>query len=929
MKVLLIGSGPIVVGQACEFDYSGTQGCKALKEEGHKVILFNSNPASIMTDPENADKTYIEEMNVQVLAQIIALEKPDALLPTLGGQIALNLALEAWESGVLQRNNVKLIGLSYDAIKKAEDRKIFKNLMACIGLETPKTFKITSLDQINLIIKDMGLPLIIRSSYTLGGSGCYNIYTKEDLAKTCTNIFKTSSETIQVEEYLEGWKEYELEVVRDKNNNCIVICSIENIDPMGIHTGDSITVAPAQTLSDKEYQRMREAAFKILEAVGVETGGANVQFAVNPKNGRMLVIEMNPRVSRSSALASKVTGYPIARIATKLALGYTLDKIDNKLVGKSMPASFEPTIDYVVTKIPKFNFDKFLELSGILGTKMQSVGEVIGIGRNFQESLLKAIYALEIDHIDLKNEFDIKGLNKKLSDKTHHKILLIFKALYNNFPINQVHKKTKIDRWFLEQVHSIINCIKSLILSQESIYYAKRLGLSDKQIAETLNTTEEQIRSYKKSFDIKPTYKKIDTCAAEIRSASNYMYSTYEDECESMPTPKKKIIVVGSGANRIGQGIEFDYSCVHAVMAAKELDYETIIINSNPETVSTDFDVSDRLYLEPVTAEHILNIIELEKPMGTFFQFGGQTSINVLKRLSLYEVNVLGTQYEVVDLCEDRIKFKNFLSTLNIKQINSVTINREDEVLTTLEKINFPIIVRPSYVISGSSMKIIKDHNDLIQYLKETIKNVDLYPILAEEYLEGFKEIEIDGICDGRDVFIAGIMEQIEPVGIHSGDSSCIFPSFSIGENVESVVVEISKMIATKLKFLGLFNIQFAVQGETIYVIEVNPRASRTIPYLSKSLGIPLAKIATKSILGVSLNKQGVFGIKKSNHYFMKMPVFSDVLSQYNVKLGPEMLSTGEKMFIGKTFDNLIKKSKGLLVDPINLQINEAVQLSV
>lgn len=920
MKVLLIGSGPIIVGQACEFDYSGTQGCKALKEEGHEVILLNSNPASIMTDPENSDKTYIEEMNIQVLEKIIQLEKPDALLPTLGGQIALNLALEAWESGILQRNNVKLIGVSYDSIKKAEDRKLFKKLMESINLETPKTLKITELNQVDRIIENMGLPLIIRSSYTLGGRGCYNIFTREDLIRICTDIFKSGSKSIQIEEYLEGWKEYELEVVRDKNNNCIVICSIENIDPMGIHTGDSITVAPAQTLSDKEYQKMREASFKILEAVGVETGGANVQFAVNPNNGRMLVIEMNPRVSRSSALASKVTGYPIARIATKLALGYTLDKLDNKLVGKFMPASFEPTIDYVVTKIPKFNFDKFPKLSGILGIKMQSVGEVIGIGRNFQESLLKAIYALEIGDIELKSEFNTKDLSSKLLDKSHNRVLLIFKAFYNNITVNQVHKATKIDRWFLEQINNILNYIKGLTLSQKSIYNAKRLGLSDKQIAEILNTNEEQIRNYRKSLDIKPTYKKIDTCAAEFTSEANYMYSTYEDECESIPTNKRKILIVGSGANRIGQGIEFDYSCVHAIIAAKELGYESIIINSNPETVSTDFDISDRLYLEPITPEHVLNIIELEKPIGTFFQFGGQTSINILRDLSIQHINVLGTSYETVDLCEDRIKFKEFLEALDIKQINSVTINLDDEVNTKLEKITFPLIVRPSYVISGSSVRKIKNYKELQQYFDKLPKNDKIYPILAEEYMEEFKEVEVDGICDGENIFIAGIMEQIEPVGIHSGDSSCIFPAFSLSKEIEERIIMLSKKLASKLNILGLFNIQFAVKDSEVFVIEVNPRSSRTVPYLSKALGISLAKIATKSVLGISLVHQGVFDIKKPNFYFMKKPVFSEVLYKKKLNLGPEMLSTGEEMLVSSSLNNLIPVSKSVLVDLVPLQ---------
>lgn len=917
MKILLIGSGPIVVGQACEFDYSGTQGCKALKEEGHEVILLNSNPASIMTDPENSDRTYIEEMNIEVLKKIIELEKPDALLPTLGGQIALNLALEAWEAGILKKDNVKLIGVSYDSIKKAEDRKIFKDLMETIGLETPKNLEITKIEQIEQILNHIGFPLIIRTSFTLGGRGCYNIFTQAELIKTCTDIFKNGDKTIQVEEYLEGWKEYELEVVRDKNDNCIVVCSIENIDPMGIHTGDSITVAPAQTLSDKEYQKMREASFRILKAVGVETGGANVQFAINPQNGRMLVIEMNPRVSRSSALASKVTGYPIARIATKLALGYTLDKLNNKITGKTIPASFEPTIDYVATKIPKFNFDKFSDLNDTLGIKMQSVGEVIGIGRNFKESLLKAIYALEIGNINLSTIDD--ELCSKLSGKSHDRMLLIFKALYNNITINQIHNLTKIDKWFLEQIVGIINHLKELTLTQESIYYAKRLGVSDKQIAEKLNTSEDKIRNYRKSWNIKPTYKKIDTCAAEFNSAANYMYSTYEDECEAAPSTNKKIIVIGSGANRIGQGIEFDYSCVHAIIAAKELGYETIIINSNPETVSTDFDISDRLYLEPVTPEHVLNIIELEKPIGTFFQFGGQTSINILRNLHKIEINVLGTNYKTIDLCEDRLKFKSFLNKLNINQINSISINSKSEI-TKLKGMPFPLIVRPSYVISGSSVRKINSSVELEQYLAKLPKTSEIYPILIEEYIDGFKEVEVDGICDGKDVLIAGIMEQIEPVGIHSGDSSCIFPSFSLSTEVEKLITDISKKLAIALNIIGLFNIQFAIKDNKLFVIEVNPRSSRTIPYLSKALGISLAKIATKAILGVPLAKQDMLNTKKPVFYFMKKPVFSEVLHKNNISLGPEMLSTGEKMFIGKDIDSLLKKSNNILIEPVNLQ---------
>jgi carbamoyl-phosphate synthase large subunit len=920
MKILLIGSGPIIVGQACEFDYAGTQACKALKEEGHEVILLNSNPASIMTDPENSDKTYIEEINLLVLEKIIELEKPNALLPTLGGQVALNLALEAWESGILEKNNVKLIGVSYDSIKKAEDRKIFKDLMESIGLETPKTLYIKNLSQINQIIDDMGLPLIIRSSFTLGGKGCYNIFTKEDLIRSCSEIFKTGAQSVQVEEYLVGWKEYELEVVRDKKDNCIVICSIENIDPMGIHTGDSITVVPAQTLSDKEYQKMREASFKIVKAVGVETGGANVQFGVNPKNGRMVVIEMNPRVSRSSALASKVTGYPIARIATKLALGYTLDELDNKLTGAYMPASFEPTIDYVVTKIPKFNFDKFPTLSGALGIKMQSIGEVVGVGRCFQESLLKAIYALEIGNIDPSGDFQIIDLEYKLSNRSHDRILLIFKALYNNISVNQICDMTKIDKWFLEQINNITNDIKGLTLTKESIYSAKRLGLSDKDIAKILNSSEQKIRNYRKTFDILPTYKKIDTCSAEFNSESNYLYSTYEDECESMPTVKKKVIIIGSGANRIGQGIEFDYSCVHAIQAAKELGYESIIINSNPATVSTDCDISDRLYLEPVTAEHVLNIIDLEKPLGSFFQFGGQTSINILRNLYPFDINVLGTSYQTVDLCEDRVKFRSFLDKLNIKQIKAKKIDTKNEIHTGLQGVTFPLIIRPSYIISGSSISIIRDHNQLQQYLNKFSQNDNIYPILAEEYIEGYKEVEIDGISDGENVFIAGIIEQIEPVGIHSGDSSCIFPSFSLSSQIENFIIELSKKLAAELNILGLFNIQFAVKDREVYVIEVNPRASRTIPYLSKALGVSLAKIATKAVLGVPLAKQGVFDLKRPDFYFMKNPVFSDVYRIKGSILGPEMVSTGEKMVIGSSIDSVVKKSKNLLVDPISLQ---------
>jgi len=917
MKVLVIGSGPIIVGQACEFDYSGTQGCKVLKEEGHEVVLLNSNPASIMTDSENSDRTYIEELSIEVLEEIINIEKPDVLLPTLGGQTALNLAIEAYEKGLLNKNGIKLIGASYDAIKKAEDRNLFRNLVESIGLNAPKVIEVKNLNNLEDIIKDTGFPVIIRSSFTLGGNGCYIINNKLELK----NIYKKlgNDQILQIEESLIGWKEYELEVVRDRKGNCIVVCSIENIDPMGIHTGDSITVAPAQTLRDKEYQEMRRAAFKILEAVGVETGGANVQFAVNPENGKMVVIEMNPRVSRSSALASKVTGYPIARIATQLALGYTLDQLDNVIVGNGIPASFEPTIDYVVTKIPKFNFDKFNKLSGFLGMKMHSVGEIVGIGRNFQESLCKAIQGLELNNMDIVYD-STKEIKIEYLTNYKDRIFYLFQALYRNMSIKEIYDISKIDYWFLEQIQGLVKFIRNdLSLNKNPILEAKRKGISDNDIAKVLGIKEEAVKIFKDKHKIVPVYKRIDSCAAEFDTKVNYLYSTYGEKCEVQLSSNKKILVVGSSANRIGQGVEFDYNCVHAIKTIRELGYESIIINNNPETVSTDFNSSDKLYIEPVTSEHVMNIIELEKPDGVFFQFGGQTSINILKKLSNTKVKVLGTSYEVVDLCEDRMKFKDYLDNQGIKQIISVIINIGDNIKDKIKGIKFPVIVRPSYVISGSSMEVIDSIQNLTDYfIKLDADNI--YPIIIEEYLEDYKEIEVDGICDKNDVVIAGIMEQIEPVGIHSGDSSCVFPTFSIDEKIKYEIKNISKNIAKSIGIEGFFNIQFAVKNNNIYIIEVNPRASRTIPYLSKSLGISLTEIATKVCLGISLKMQNINEIKEPKYYTMKVPVFSKALSENKPKLGPNMLSTGEKMYIARSKEELLKKQENSILSPTCLQ---------
>jgi len=922
MKVLVIGSGPIIVGQACEFDYSGTQACKVLKEEGHEVILLNSNPASIMTDPENSDKTYIEELNINVLEEIIKKEKPEVILPTLGGQTALNLAMEAHEKGILVKNKVKLIGASYSAIKKAEDRKLFRDLVKKIGLNVPKVVTINNINDIKKSLKNLTYPVIIRSSYTLGGNGCYTINNEKELLRILKKL--NISQEVQIEENLNGWKEYELEVVRDKKGNCIVICSIENLDPMGIHTGDSITVAPAQTLRDKEYQEMRRAAFKILEAVGVETGGANVQFAVNPETGKMVVIEMNPRVSRSSALASKVTGYPIARVATQLALGYTLDQLDNVIIGNGVPASFEPTIDYIVTKIPKFNFEKFSKLSGYLGMKMQSVGEVIGIGRNFQESLLKAIQGLEISDLDILGNSNTQKFDKKYLTNYKDRIFYVFQAINNGLSVSEIYKISKIDCWFLEQIEDLVYFIKNILtLNKSKIVEAKRRGLSDYMIAKALNIDKNQIKEFRLQNQITSIYKKIDSCAAEFDTNVNYLYSSYGEKCEVNLGRNKKILVIGSGANRIGQGVEFDYNCVQTIKTIKELGYESIIINNNPETVSTDFNISNRLYIEPITKEHVENIIEKENPIGIFFQFGGQTSINILRELSSNsdknKFHVLGSNYDVVDLCEDREKFYKHLKKLNISQVKSAIISEGDEIKQRIEGMNFPLILRPSYVISGSSMQVINSENELDTYFNNYISN-NLYPIIIEEYLEGYKEIEVDGISDGEKVVIAGIMEQVEPVGIHSGDSSCIFPTCSINKKTKEIIKNISVKIITSITIKGFFNIQFAVKDNNIYIIEVNPRASRTIPYLSKSLGISLTRIATKVCLGVSLSEQKINEIKEPNYYTMKVPVFSKALSQYKPKLGPNMLSTGEKMYIARSKEELLKKQENSTLSPIYLQ---------
>ncbi|MCL4457580.1 MAG: carbamoyl-phosphate synthase large subunit [Nitrospirae bacterium] len=929
-KILLIGSGPIVIGQACEFDYSGTQACKALREEGYKVVLVNSNPATIMTDPEIADATYIEPLSVEILELIIKKEMPDAILPTMGGQTALNLVVELSEAGILDKHGVELIGARLPAIKKAEDRELFKEAMRKIGLEVPKSAAITNMKDGLEIVEHIGFPAILRPAFTLGGTGGGIAYNFEEYRELLEKGLKLSPVgQVLVEESALGWKEYELEVMRDMKDNVVIICSIENFDAMGVHTGDSITVAPAQTLTDKEYQRMRDAAIAVIREIGVDTGGSNIQFAVNPENGKMVVIEMNPRVSRSSALASKATGFPIAKIAAKLAVGYTLDEIKNDIT-RETPASFEPTIDYVVTKIPRFAFEKFPEADATLTTQMKSVGEVMSIGRTFKESLQKALRSLEIGSAGLEPvEANIYAIKSKLKTPNAERIWYIAQALRQGMDVDEIYETTWVDPWFLNNMRQIVEMEERIRAEAQKIGSAegenflailrdaKGYGFSDKRIAELTSKTEKEIRDLRKESDLIPVYKLVDTCAAEFEAYTPYLYSTYEKpyfslqpsalspkaDCEANPTDRKKVIILGSGPNRIGQGIEFDYCCVHAVFALKELGYETIMINCNPETVSTDYDTADRLYFEPLTIEDVLGIIELEKPEGVIVQFGGQTPLKLAVPLERAGVKILGTSPDSIDRAEDRKRFKELLHKLDLKQPESGTAMSIEDAVGAADKIGYPVMVRPSYVLGGRAMEIVYDEVSLINYMERAVKASPEHPILVDKYLEDAIEVDVDAISDGTEVVIGGVMQHIEEAGVHSGDSACSIPPYSLHPDIVDEIKRQAQALAKDLNVVGLMNVQFAVKDKDIYILEVNPRASRTIPYVSKATGVPLAKFAAKTMLGKTLKDLGFDKEREIKHVAVKEAVFPfDRFPGVDVILGPEMKSTGEVMGIDDNF---------------------------
>ena len=925
-SVLIIGAGPIIIGQACEFDYSGVQACKALKEEGIRVILVNSNPATIMTDPDMADKVYIEPIHWRNIEKIIINEKPDAILPTMGGQTALNTTLDLNRHKILQEHNVDIIGASIKSIDMAEDRELFKLAMSEIGLETPRAFIAHNYEEALVKQKDIGFPVIIRPSFTLGGSGggiAYNIQDLETIVKRGLDLSPTSE--ILLEESVIGWKEFEMEVVRDKNDNCIIVCSIENIDPMGVHTGDSITVAPAQTLTDKEYQKLRNASIQVLRKIGVDTGGSNVQFAISPIDGRILVIEMNPRVSRSSALASKATGFPIAKIAAKLAIGYTLDELRNEITGNVIPASFEPSIDYVVTKIPRFAFEKFKEANNRLTTQMKSVGEVMAIGRNFQESFQKALRGLEID-IDGLSSLEFKKIpdkeiddyiKKELKSPTPERILIIGEAFRRKYSTSEVYELTNIDLWFLSQiedlVHEEVNFSNKDInmLNNDEILRLKRKGFSDSFMAKLLNCEENEITNLRKSLKIKPSFKRVDACAAEFQATTAYMYSTYDGECESNPTQNKKIIILGGGPNRIGQGIEFDYCCVHASLALKEIGFETIMINCNPETVSTDFDISDRLYFEPLTFEDVISIIEIEKPYGVIVQYGGQTPLKLANKLKDNGVNIIGTSPEAIDIAEDREKFKVLVEKLNLKQPENATAINTEEALKCAETIGYPLVVRPSYVLGGRAMEIVTNNDDLKRYMDEAVSVSNNSPVLLDRFLNDAIEVDVDIISDGENVFIGAIMEHIEEAGIHSGDSGCSIPAFTLNKDILEKLRTQVKELALELNVVGLMNTQFAIKDEEIYLLEVNPRASRTAPFVSKAIGIQLAKVGALVMAGKKLHELELINEIIPNYFSVKEAVLPfSKFPEVDVLLGPEMKSTGEVMGIGKSFGEAYFKAQ-------------------
>ncbi|MDX9951333.1 MAG: carbamoyl-phosphate synthase large subunit [Methylophilaceae bacterium] len=918
-SILIIGAGPIVIGQACEFDYSGAQACKALREEGYRVILVNSNPATIMTDPEMADATYIEPITWQMVEKIIEKERPDALLPTMGGQTALNCALDLAKHGVLEKFDVELIGASKEAIDKAEDREKFKQAMTKIGLGSARSAVAHSIEEALQVQATIGYPAIIRPSFTMGGSGGGIAYNREEFLAICERGLEASpTSELLIEESLLGWKEYEMEVVRDREDNCIIICSIENLDPMGVHTGDSITVAPAQTLTDKEYQIMRNASLAVLREIGVDTGGSNVQFAINPNDGRMIVIEMNPRVSRSSALASKATGFPIAKVAAKLAVGYTLNELRNEITGGATPASFEPSIDYVVTKIPRFAFEKFPQADSRLTTQMKSVGEVMAIGRTFKESFQKALRGLEVG-VDGLDEIstDLDRIQKELGEPGPERIWYVGDAFRQGLTVDEVFDLTKIDRWFLVQIEDIIKREQALVgrnladLDRDMLFQLKRRGFSDRRLAKLLNTDQHAVRAYRQALNVRPVYKRVDTCAAEFATNTAYMYSTYEEECEAQPTDKKKIMVLGGGPNRIGQGIEFDYCCVHAAFAMREDGYETIMVNCNPETVSTDYDTSDRLYFEPVTLEDVLEIVAIEKPVGVIVQYGGQTPLKLARDLERAGVPIIGTSPDAIDRAEDRERFQQMLEDLGLKQPPNRTARTPEEALRLAQEIGYPLVVRPSYVLGGRAMEIVQEQAQLERYMREAVKVSNESPVLLDCFLNDAKEVDVDALSDGEEVIIGGIMEHVEQAGVHSGDSACSLPPYSLTPALQDELREQTVKMAKALGVVGLMNVQFAIQGDTVYVLEVNPRASRTVPFVSKACGLQLAKVAARCMTGTSLKAQGVSREVVPPYYSVKEAVFPFIkFPGVDTILGPEMKSTGEVMGVGRTFAEAFVKSQ-------------------
>jgi len=924
-SVLIIGAGPIVIGQACEFDYSGAQACKALREEGYRVILVNSNPATIMTDPDTADAIYIEPVEWRTVARIIEKERPDALLPTMGGQTGLNTALDLVREGVLEKFGVELIAASREAIDMAEDRELFRNAMREIGLETPRSYIAHTMEEALAVQAEVGFPAVIRPSFTLGGSGGGIAFNREEFEQIVGRGLDASpTSEVLIEESVLGWKEFEMEVVRDNRDNCIIVCSIENVDPMGVHTGDSITVAPAQTLTDKEYQRMRDASIAVLRKIGVECGGSNVQFAVNPDDGRLLVIEMNPRVSRSSALASKATGFPIAKVAAKLAVGYTLDELRNEITGGATPASFEPTIDYVVTKVPRFAFEKFPGTDRRLTTQMKSVGEAMSMGRTFQESLQKALRSLETGydgldpHVQLPLDDDgEQALAQELRHPGPSRLLQVADAFRAGWDLERVWDLCRIDRWFLVQIEDLVREEERVQadgfagLTGDRLLALKRKGFSDAMLARLTGVTERQVRSRRHSYGLRPVYKRVDTCAAEFATSTAYMYSTYEEECEAAPTDRRKVVILGGGPNRIGQGIEFDYCCVHAALALREDGYETIMVNCNPETVSTDYDTSDRLYFEPLTFEDVMEVIEKEKPVGVIVQYGGQTPLKLSRQLAAAGAPIIGTTPDSIDAAEDRERFQRLLTDLGLRQPANATARNEEQAVELAREVGYPLVVRPSYVLGGRAMEIVYTEDDLRQYMNEAVKVSNDSPVLLDRFLDLAIEVDVDAICDGEDVLIGGIMEHVEQAGVHSGDSSCSLPPASLSPPLQDELREQTRKMARALNVVGLMNVQFAIQSGVVYVLEVNPRASRTVPFVSKATGVPLAKVAARVMTGRTLKDLGATEERIPGYFSVKEAVFPfNKFPDSDPILGPEMKSTGEVMGTGRTFGEAYAKSQ-------------------